>query len=91
MEIGNGDKIFLRLNSKVGKNRLFCKKVKEILAGPCAPSYKIKIAFYEDGAFEITGNQKEIQWLHDELIEWSGVPIKYKEFTLKKIFLGKLI
>ncbi|MBO3457664.1 serine/threonine protein kinase [Aetokthonos hydrillicola Thurmond2011] len=67
-------------------SRIFSQeRLESLSAGPNLPKYQLNIDFRRRGrrgdGFYITGNRAEIQWLCDELNEWTGLEIEYKNST----------
>ncbi|HIK15718.1 MAG TPA: serine/threonine protein kinase [Leptolyngbyaceae cyanobacterium M33_DOE_097] len=61
---------------------IFQKKITSLDAGPCGvPRYQLELNSGLQGSFRITGTRQEIQWLCDELSEWSGLRVQYEDFT----------
>ena len=56
------------------------RKLKQISAGPSTPQYQINLSFASvRSELKIRGNRKEVQWLCDELVDWTGLPISYRK------------
>ena len=51
-------------------------KLQALSAGSNLPKYQLNVSYYElRDAFHITGSRDEIQWLCDELNEWTGLEV----------------
>jgi hypothetical protein len=57
------------------------ERLVSLSAGPNLPKYELHLGCENFGDFHVTGNLREIQWLCDELNEWTGREIQYKDYT----------
>jgi len=71
-----------KTNHSDSQRFIFQKKITSLAAGPCGvPRYQLELTSDLQGSFRITGTRQEIQWLCDELSEWSGLKVRYEDFT----------
>lgn len=81
-----GDAITLSVVSNQGKQAktLYRETLRSISAGPYSlPKYCINFdCQLLNNAVHITGDRAEIQWLCDELNEWSGLSIQYRDSSI---------
>ena len=66
------------------KNKNFVQHgvLRAISAGPNTPKYQFNIYTNESKIpISIKGNRAEIQWICDEINEWTGLEIEYEDFT----------
>ena len=66
------------------KNKNFVQHgvLRAISAGPNTPKYQFNIYTNESKIpISIKGNRTEIQWICDEINEWTGLEIEYEDFT----------
>jgi serine/threonine protein kinase len=76
------DSIYVSLGSSHSKDSVIFSKAKlrSISVGhDNMPTYRLNFCCDNaDNSFYVTGNRKEIQWLCDELNEWTGLEISYR-------------
>jgi len=69
-------------NNSESHRFIFQKKLTSLAAGPyMIPKYQMKFSSSFNGSFCITGTRQEIQWLCDELSEWTELKVHYQDFT----------
>lgn len=74
--------ILIKSDDSEGSEIVSRERVVFLSAGPHLPKYQLNVSCEFSGeTFNVKGNRREIQWLCDELQEWSGCEIRYHDST----------